>query len=232
MALQSDPQLGILMLDTRFPRIPGDVGNPATWAFPVRYHIVPGATPEAIVENDPAPFVDRFISAGRALVAEGCTAIATTCGFLSLVRSDLSREIGVPVASSALEQSRQINDSLPPGQTLGILTISAASLTGAHLKAAGVPEDAPIGGLDGTGFAQSILGNKTTLDVAGAEQDMVAAALALVHRNPRIGALLLECTNMPPYASAVSRATGRPVYSIYTYLNWFHQSLAPDPFAR
>lgn len=232
MTPQTDARLGILMLDTRFPRIPGDVGNPATWDFPVRYHIVPGATPEAIVHQDPARFVDAFVDAGRALVAEGCTGIATTCGFLSLLRSDLARQIGVPVASSALEQAGQIVASLPPDQTLGILTISGKALTEDHLRAAAVPIRAVIGGMDGTGFAESILGNRATLDVSRAEAEMVDAAQSLLRRAPEIGALLLECTNMPPYARAVSAATGLPVYSIYTYLNWFHQSLSAQAFSR
>lgn len=218
------------MLDTRFPRLRGDVGNAETWDFPVTYRTVPGATPEAIVQNDPAPFVDAFIAAGRDLIAEGCCGIATTCGFLSLIRTDLADALGVPVASSALEQAAQIAASLPRNQRLGILTISAASLTPAHLLAAQAPTDVVIEGLEGSHFAQTILGNHTTLDAERAQSDMLIAATRLVDRAPDIGAILLECTNMPPYAAAIQQETGRPVYSIYSYLNWFHQSLKPLVF--
>ena len=38
--------LGILMLEARFPRIPGDMGNGATWPFPVLFRVVRGASPE------------------------------------------------------------------------------------------------------------------------------------------------------------------------------------------
>ena len=231
MDKKTDARLGILMLDTRFPRIRGDVGNPGTWPFPVRYGVVPGATPEAIVRADPAPFVEAFIAAGRDLVAEGCTGIATTCGFLALIRPQLAEALGVPVAASALEQAPQVLPLLAPGRQLGILTISAQSLTPAHLRVAGVPEDAPLQGMEGTGFARSILGNLPTLDVAAAEREMTQAALHLARTHPAVGAIILECTNMVPYAPSIAAATGLPVFSIYSYLRWFHEALQPRGFS-
>jgi len=225
-------RLGILMLDTRFPRIPGDVGNAKSWDFPVRYAVVPGATPQAIVCEDPEPFVQSFIEAGRQLVAEGCTGIATTCGFLALIRQHLAASLGVPVAASALEQAAQIRAMLAPEKRLGILTISKSSLSEAHLATAGVPGDSLIAGMEGSSFARTILGNRTTLDVAAARQEMVQAASGLCRDHPAVGAILLECTNMVPYAPEIAEATGRPVYSIHGYLNWFHAGLAPPGFPQ
>ena len=225
-------RLGILMLDSQFPRIPGDVGNHLTWDFPVRYAVVPGATPAAIVEYDPAPFIDAFTEKGRELVAQGCTGIATTCGFLALIRRELAERLEVPVAASALEQSAQISATLPAGQTLGILTISATALTPDHLKVAGVPENAVIQGMEGTAFAATILSDQAELNISRAQDEIVFAAKALIDRAPETGAILLECTNMVPYARAVAAETGRPVYSIYSYLIWFHQSLLPKPFEQ
>lgn len=223
-------RLGILMLDTRFPRIPGDVGNPDTWPFAVKFAVVEGATPEAIVCDDIEPFVQAFVAEGQELVASGCSGIATTCGFLSLIRPRLAAEIGVPVAASALEQAAQIQAMLPPGQTIGVLTISARTLTPAHLAAAGVPEDAPVQGTDGSGFSQTILGNQPSLDVPAARADLVSAAMALVTDHPDVGAIILECTNMVPYSAAIAAATQRPVFSIYSYLMWFHEGLRPREF--
>ena len=230
MATEHNALLGILMLDTQFPRILGDVGNADSWQFPVRYGVVAGATPDAIVCSDMEPFVEAFVAEGRALIAKGCTGIATTCGFLALIRPRLSAALGVPVAASALEQAGQVQAMLPAGKTVGVLTISAASLTPAHLKVAGVPTGAPVRGLDGSAFATSILGNKTTLDVDRARQELVSAAHSLITDAPQVGAILLECTNMVPYAADIARATGRPIYSIYTYLTWFHAGLMPRPF--
>ena len=224
------PKLGILMLDTRFPRIPGDVGCAQTWAFPVAYSTVNGATPEAVVCDDPEPFVEQFIIAGQKLLAAGCTGLATTCGFLSLIRPRLATALGVPVAASSLEQVAQIAAGLPAGKTVGILTISARSLTKRHLDVASVPPDCVVQGLDGTSFATTILGNRTNLDVRAARLDMVTAAKRLAQNHPKVGAIVLECTNMPPYAADISLATGLPVHSIVSYLNWFHAGLAPSSF--
>ncbi|MGJ8617486.1 MAG: aspartate/glutamate racemase family protein [Sulfitobacter sp.] len=230
MRRDEEARLGVLMLETQFPRILGDVGNADTWPFPVQYTIVPGATPEAIVCDDMEPFVQAFINAGRGLVAAGCTGIATTCGFLSLIRPRLAAALDVPVAASALEQVAQVQAMLPPDQTVGILTISASTLTSAHLRAAGVQTGCPIQGTDGSSFSKSILGNLTTLDVPAARQDMVQAAQDLIARHPNVGAIVLECTNMVPYAPDIAQATGRPVYSIYTYLSWFYAGLSPRKF--
>lgn len=219
-------RLGILMLDTRFPRIPGDVGNKATWDFPVTYSIVKGATPHAIVEGNQAPFVEAFVTAGHRMVAQGCTGIATTCGFLSPMRSYLATQLGVPVAASALEQAPQIQGMIP-GKKLGVLTISGESLTRVHLDAAHVPVSSIVRGVEHTAFAASILGNKTHLDVDLARRELVAAAREMLEVAPDVGAILLECTNMPPYAADIAGATGVPVFSIVTYLNWFHAGLMP-----
>lgn len=223
-------RLGILMLDTEFPRIPGDVGNPTTWDFPVRYAVVPGATPQAIVCDDLEPFVQAFIAAGQALVAQGCSGIATTCGFLALIRPRLAAALDVPVAASALEQAGQIRAMLAPNRQLGVLTISRRSLTSAHLTAAGVPQDTIIWGVEGSRFARSILENRKTLEVEAARAELVLAAQEMHKAAPKMGAILLECTNMVPYAPDIARATGLPVHSIYSYLTWFHESLVPESF--
>lgn len=230
MAHAKKAKLGILMLDTRFPRIPGDIGAAETWNFPVEYAVVKGATPQAIVCEDSALFLDAFVSEGQRLVAQGCSGIATSCGFLTLMRPQLAVRLGVPVAASALEQSAQINAMLAPERALSVLTISKASLSPAHLQAAGVPADALIAGVEHTHFGQTILQDAEVLDVEGARQELVAAAVNLLSDSPHTGAILLECTNMAPYASDIQAATGVPVFSIYSYLTWFHQSLNPMVF--
>ena len=223
--------VGILMLNTRFPRIPGDIGNAATWPFPVHYKVIPAATPDNVVRGNASPLLGAFIDAGRELLELGCDGIATNCGFLVPFQTEMSRALGVPVASSSLLQAPLIRMSLPADQTLGILTISSETLTTAHLDAAGIPHDTPVGGTGaGSHFTTRVLGDSDEIDFDQARADNVNAALRLVHDNPNIGAILLECTNMVPYAADIRRATGRPVFSIYTYLLWFQAGLLPRRF--
>lgn len=223
--------VGILMLETQFPRIPGDIGNALTWPFPVQYRVVRGATPDNVVRGDPMVRLDAFIEAGRDLVAMGCDGIATNCGFLVLMQAELSEALGVPVATSALMQAPMIAATLPPDRHVSILTISEATLTPDHLAAAGVPQGTPVVGTDGgREFTRAILGNEPELDVAASRADMLAAAEALLDKHPRTGAILLECTNMVPYAADIRAHLGLPVYSIYSFVSWFQSGLTPRRF--
>lgn len=223
--------VGILMLNTRFPRIPGDIGNAGTWPFPVQYKVISAATPDNVVRGDATPLLGAFIDAGRELVDLGCDGIATNCGFLVPFQTEISRALGVPVASSSLLQAALIHQTLPADQQLGILTISSETLTTAHLDAAGIPHNTPVGGTGANShFTTQVLGDAAVIDFDQARADNVTAAQRLVDAHPDIGAILLECTNMVPYAADIRRATGRPVFSIYTYVLWFQSGLLPRRF--
>ncbi len=224
--------VGILMLEARFPRIPGDMGNALTWPFPVHYRIVRGATPDRVVRREAEGLLDTFIDAARELVADGCDGITTNCGFLSLFQRELADAVEVPVATSALMQTAMINNILPGNKRAGILTISASTLKDRHLASAGVPQETPIGTTEGGDeFTRAILGDELELDVEAARADNVEAALAMKANHPDLGALVLECTNMIPYAADISRATGLPVYSMASFVSWFQSGLNPPRYA-
>ena len=228
---RAEAAIGLLMLQTRFPRIPGDIGNPATFPFRVLPRVVPGASAGAVVRDRAAGLLPAFVAAGRALVAEGAAGIATSCGFLSLMQADLTEALGVPVAASALMQVPLAERLLPPGRRAGVLTVAASSLTPAHLAAAGAAADTPVGTTEGgRHFTRAILGDADRLDIAAARDDCVAGARALCAAHPQVGAIVLECTNMGPYAADIAHATGLPVWSIESFLRWFHAGLAPRRF--
>lgn len=223
--------VGILMLEARFPRIRGDMGNAVSWDFPVHYKIVRGASPDKVVRRNAEGLLADFAAAAQELVADGVDGITTNCGFLSIFQNEIAKAVGVPVATSSLMQTAMVNALLPPDKRAGILTISASTLTSAHLEAAGVPPDTPIGTTEGgREFTRAILGNELELDVAAAEADNVEAARQLVSENPDVGALVLECTNMGPYARAIREATGLPVFSILNFVSWFQAGLAPKRY--
>ncbi len=224
--------LGILMLEARFPRIPGDMGNGETWPFPVLYKVVRGASPEKVVLNGGRGLLPDFIDAAQDLVRLGAEAITTSCGFLSLFQKELAAAVGVPVATSSLMQVPWVQATLPPGKRVGLVTVSSSTLTAAHLEAAGVPLDVPMTGTEnGREFFRVLVkAEKDDLDIALAEQDILDAGKALVERHPEVGAIVLECTNMPPYAAALQRAVGLPVYDIYSMVSWLHAGLRPRFF--
>ena len=226
--------LGILMLEARFPRIPGDMGNATTWPFPVLYRVVRGASPDRVVLQGARGLLPDFIEAAHELVRLGAEAITTNCGFLSLFQKELAAAAGVPVATSSLMQVPWVQATLPPGKRVGVVTVSASALTPAHLAAAGVPPDTPCAGTEnGREFFRVIVkGEKDDMDVALAGQDVVDAGRELVSRHPDVGAIVLECTNMPPYAAALRAKVNLPVYDIYTMISWFYAGLRPRDFGQ
>jgi hypothetical protein len=225
--------LGILMLEARFPRIPGDMGNGTTWPFPVLYRVVKGASPERVVLQGAKGLLPDFIAAAKELVDLGAEGLTTNCGFLSIFQKEIAAAVGVPVATSSLMQVPWVQATLPPGKRVGLVTVSGSTLTPAHLEGAGVPLDAPMVGTEGGQefFRVLIKAEKQDMDVGLAEQDVVEAGKGLVARHPDIGAIVLECTNMPPYAAALQAAIGMPVYDIYSMITWFHAGLRPRAFS-
>lgn len=212
--------LGIVMLDTRFPRLPGDVGHPGTFGVPVRQRVVPGAFPREVVASAAAlrasGLAKHFAGALRQLQAQGARALTTSCGFLVLLQQELQAAVQVPLVSSSLLQLPAL---LQAQAQVGVLTISARHLGEEHLRAAGVPPqrlgDVLVQGVNPEGhFARAILGNLPQLDPLAAEAEVVAAARALQARAPQLQTLVLECTNMPPYAGALADATGWKVRTL------------------
>ena len=223
--------IGILMLEARFPRIQGDMGNALSWPFPVLYNVVPGASPDRVVRRKADGLLETFIQAARELVTQGADGITTNCGFLSLFQHELADAVGVPVATSSLMQVEMVNRLLPAGRKAGILTISASTLSPEHLSKARVPDGTPIGTTEGgREFSRVILENESELDVDLARQDNLEAALALISDHPDVGAIVLECTNMTPYAADISRACRLPVFSMSSFVSWFQSSLQPPEY--
>lgn len=219
--------LGILMLEARFPRIVGDMGHAATFPFPVQYRLVDGASPDRVVRHGADGLLGPFVDAARDLVRHGCDGITTNCGFLSLFQAELAAAVNVPVATSSLMQVATVNRLLPAGKRAGLLTISGSTLTERHLVAAGVPLDTPIATTEGGAeFTRAILDDEETLDPELAEADNVSAALMLC-ADDSVGAIVLECTNMTPYAAAIGAATGRPVFTMAGFASWFQAALSP-----
>ncbi|MCG8565944.1 MAG: aspartate/glutamate racemase family protein [Desulfobacterales bacterium] len=223
-----DPFIGILMLDTRFPRIPGDIGNPETFDFPVKKKLVQGATVEKVVLEADPQLLAPFIQAGLELAEAGAVALTTSCGFLALFHKELTAALPIPIFTSSLLSVHLAATLLMPGQKVGILTARKRSLTPRHLAGVNIDGRIPIAieGMEaGKEFSEVFIGGKESLDREQCEGEMVAAAQSLLDGHPEVGPIVLECTNMPPYAPALRRATGRPVFDITTLLNTAAHSL-------
>lgn len=229
------PPLGILMLNTKFPRVPGDVGNKATFDFPVRYKVVPEADSRRVVKEGDPGLLEPFIAAARELEREGCGAITTSCGFLVMFQRELAAAVNVPVLTSSLLQVPLAAAMLGPRRQVGILTISREALGEKHFRGAGMEGcDYVIRGMDDSReFREVFLENREVLDFGRAEMEITAAAKDLTAENPAVGAIVLECANMPPFARAIQEAVNLPVYDITTLIRFalggFFREIFPPP---
>lgn len=215
-------RLGLVMLDTRFPRPHGDIGHAGSFAVPVLRQVVRQAVPSAVVTRAEALRASglraAFEQAVGQLVADGAAAVTTSCGFLVLLQRELQAAAGgVPVVASSLLQLPALLAHEP---RVGVLTVSATNLGPEHLRAAGVPEarlaDVVVEGMPPDGeFAGTLLHDRPAWDEARAHAEVLAAALALRRRAPDLATVVLECTNMPPCAGAIAQATGWRVVSIF-----------------
>jgi hypothetical protein len=198
--------LGLLVLDTRFPRLAGDAGRPDSYPMPVRARTVHGASPQRVVREGDVTLLQPFIDAARALVDEGAAAITTSCGFLYRWQAELQAALPVPVWTSSLLK-------LPELSRPGVLTVDGQAL-------APLLPGVPMQGLaPGCHLRRVLLDNLPTLDATTARADAVAAARALVERHPDLTDLVLECTNLPPHAEAIQRVTGLPVHHLISLVH-------------
>ena len=223
------PSIGLLLLDTGFERIRGDVGHPGTWRFPVLRAVVPGVDAALVVQGGEA-LVEPFAQAALELVRQGAAAIATSCGFLATLQPRLAARVPVPVATSALLQIPSILRLLPPGRTVGIV-LSQPSTLAPQLRALGLPPDLPMAALaEDSAMLRDLRAGRSPIAPDIHRRDLLATAEWLLLRHPEVGALVLECANFPPHSRALSAAFGLPVFDMVSTVNWLHAALYPDSF--
>ena len=133
--------IGIMMLDTVFPRIEGDIGNASSFSYPVLYEKVVGWKPGKVVldlnKYDIAPFLD----AAKRLEQAGCKIISTSCGFLSLFQKEIADSVNVSVYTSALLMAPMVKRTISSDKKVCILTANKKALSDEHLYSVGIRRD-------------------------------------------------------------------------------------------
>jgi hypothetical protein len=217
------------VLDTSFARPRGDVANPATWPFPVLLHTVRGATARRVVEGHDLA-LEAFVTGAQSLAAQGAVGVITSCGFLAIRQHALAALMSVPIATSALLQIPLIERCLHGGRRVGVITYDAASLTAAHFLAVGADPATPVAGLPRDGAFHGVIERGAPYEPTRLRAEVLDVAGALLAAHLDIGAIVLECTNLPPFAAALRQATGLPVYDVITLGAWFHAGLTERHF--
>lgn len=225
--------IGILLLDSKIPRIPGDIGNASTFAFPVHYKVVRNVNIHNVRQGLAAEEIEKFCAAARELEQEGCRAITTSCGFLGAYQPQLAAAVNIPVYTSSLLQAGWIASLLPDGKRIGVISSDKANVTPALLRALKI-ESLPlvVAGLDGSPCFAGMHGDDPYLDPDMLRQETLDAAKQLLAEAPDIGAILLECTNLPPYALDIQELTALPVFDIVTLTHYVYHAVVQTGYSH
>lgn len=235
-ATEALPPLGILTIEVEIPRPLGDALNEHTWPFPLISIQVSGSLLDQVVTNDdyPSDFIDRFVKAGQELADQGCIGIFTDCGFLAMAQSALSTRVPVPIATSALIQVPSLLTILPPSRSIGVITYDDKKLGKLHLSKLGIAqiERVHITGAPDTGALRCMIRDGGPYVFNEIKDELIQCTKDLVRKHPEIGAIVLECTQMPPFAEHIQKALDLPVYDLYSMVDWFYSGLVRQTPAK
>lgn len=224
--------IGILVMNDRYPYLPGDVVNAGSYDFPVHYKILEEITVERMINADPT-LIDSVIRGAQELQVQGVRAIVGACGYFAHYQEKAAAAIDIPVYISSLLQAPTIKRGLKPGQKVGIMCANASGLTPGLLRQCGLSDlaDVVIIGAQDLSEFKNIIQSTGHFNGYKLQQELVGLARQFVSENPNIGAILLECSAFPPFAQAIQNAVKLPVFDFSTLINWVYSALVRRPFA-
>jgi hypothetical protein len=223
--------IGVLTLDEAAPFIPGSVGNASTYGFPVLFRAVAGLK-FVDVFNGAAGCEPLLIEAARDLEAQGVKGIAGSCGFMAWYQEAVADAVSVPVFLSSLIQLPLISASLGRGRGIGIIAADEHGITGDLLASLGMDDRTPIrvrGMKNKPAFRHFLVDMGGSIDVDRVQAEVVEVASDLA-ATCKLGAILLECSELPPYAAAIQEATGLPTYDFITLIDYFYKGVTRQPY--
>jgi Asp/Glu/hydantoin racemase len=226
--------VGIVYIESvNYPLLPGNVANAYTYNFPVRMKAVRNLTNKRLFDADPT-IVDDIIDAAREMVEQdGVRAICAACGFFGNFQKQVAAAIDVPVALSSLMQIPLVQAMIKPGQKIGILTANGDAMTDRLLQSCGVSDTRNLvikDALKTKEFA-AVVDMRGNFDNRIAREEIVALSSEMINENTDIGAIVLECSDMPPYAAYVQEAVRLPVFDFITLIKWLHNAVTQRPYS-
>ena len=226
--------IGVVYIeDVYYPLMPGNVVNASTYPFPVRMIPVKNINCDELFACDDK-VQSAIEEACRQLVKEGVRAISGACGFFGNYQKSISGMFDVPVALSSLMQVPWVLSLIKPNQKLAILTADEKSITERLLINCGITKEMKerlvIKDLASSDNFSCVIKNWGEWDNSLARADVVGKAIEAVSEHDDVAAILLECSDMPPYASSIQRETGLPVFDFITLIKWLHSAVAQKPY--
>ncbi len=229
--------LGIMVLDDAYPGFPGDVRNASAFPYPIQYEIAAGVDNYTLVwEADKTPCKAPILAAAKKLERMGCKAIAAECGYFAYFQKDVAGHVDVPVFMSSLLQVPFIQHLIGPDKQVGIVCAQKRFLTDIHLTNVGIDLASNFviaGAQDEYGCPEfdKLWDHERRpvvpeINYDRAEKDMINICTKFYQAHPDIGAIMLECTGMQPFARAIQQAIDLPIFSWGTLLDYAYSAVS------
>ncbi len=223
--------LGIIILDDVYPGFPGDVRNASAYPFPIQYEIAEGVDIQALVrKEDKTPCLEPIQRAAKKLEEMGCRAIAAECGYFAYFQKEIAHYVDVPVFMSSLLQVPFAQQLIGPSRVVGVLVGEQRFMTDAHLDAVGIQPGSNyvMAGATDNGrcpefenlWSESVRPDPPRAYYNKMEKEFVQVAVDFYQAYPNMGAMMLECTGMQPFARALQREIDIPIFSWGTLLDY------------
>ena len=210
------PVVSLLQLDTSFPRIPGDIGSPETWRAGLDIHVVPELSVARVINSDPGATDMTAVEA--AMDRARGDILTTSCGFLCYWQDRLAARTARPFVSSALLALPDLRWRFADDE-LAILTFNADVLTSPAFAPSLGGFAGPVAGLAKESHLRQVIANDLpALDRQRAEDEIVRLVDGLCAAGG-VKALLLECTNLPPYKQALKARFDIEIFDILTLID-------------
>ncbi len=226
--------IGVLCLESYYYKMPGHIKNATTFDFPITYKVIKGATPKKVVEEKDKTLLENFVQGAKELEREGVKAITGSCGFLALFQDELSVAVNVPVFISSILQIPLAYKMIAKDKKIGVLAASKKTFDNEYLKAVGA-ENVPVcicGMDDKKEFNDVIIERKRTdLDIAKLEEEVIDVVEELCSNN-NIGALVIECTDIPPFSYKIQKLINKPVFDIITLTKFAYSCVMQKSYQK
>ena len=181
-------------------------------------------------EEDKSPCFVPIKNAAKKLEKMGCRAIAAECGYFAYFQREIAGLVDIPVFMSSLLQVPLAQQLIGPEKVVGILMARKAQLRDNHLESVGVKigSNYVVEGAEDDGkcpqfenlWYAPVRPEKPQAYYDTAEEDFLRVAVDFYNMHPNMGAMMLECTGMQPFARAIQRAIDIPIFSWGTLLDY------------
>ena len=226
--------VGILVIDAWYPMLPGNVANATTYNFPVVYKVLKGVSVAQIlsVDLDDPVLLDPIIDGGKELIGQGVRAIVGACGSFANYQKEAAEALDVPTFLSVMLQAPLILQGLRAQQKLGVIVASKSAMTERIFDQCDIanPSRLILSEVITLPEFQRMMECKGRFDSRKLQQELVSHIEEFIKEQENIGAILLQCSDLPPYAWAIQRAIRLPVFDMNSLIEWVHYALVRRPY--